>query len=101
MGLPFLFSWTGVSRVTFVTLGILVICYSLLTDYEFGLIRVLRIRFHLLLDALFGLAMLAAPMALRLPDGSRILINVIGVLSIFLSLITKIRAQGTRSNATI
>jgi hypothetical protein len=101
MGLPFLFSWTGVSRVTFVTLGILVICYSLLTDYEFGLIRVLRIRFHLLLDALFGLAMLAAPMVLRLPDEFRILIYVIGVLSIFLSLTTKIRAQGTRSDATI
>jgi hypothetical protein len=101
MGLPFLFSWTGASRVTFVTLGIVVICYSLLTDYEFGLIRVLRIRFHLLLDAVFGLAMLAPPMVLRLPDESRILIYVIGVLFIFLSLTTKIRAQGTRSDATM
>jgi hypothetical protein len=51
MGLPFLFGWTGATRVTFASLGILVICYSLLTDYEFGLIRVFRIRFHLLLDA--------------------------------------------------
>jgi hypothetical protein len=101
MGLPFYFGWTGAGRVTFVTLGILLICYSLLTDYEFGLIRVLRIRFHLLLDALFGLAMLAAPTLLDLPNDSRIPVYVIGILSLFLSLTTKIRAQGTRSDATI
>jgi hypothetical protein len=92
VGLPFHFGWTGTSRIAFVTLGFLVICYSLLTDYE---------RFHLLLDALFGLAMLAAPTLLRLPDDSRIPVYVIGALSLFLSLTTKIRAQGTRSDATI
>lgn len=100
MGLPFLFGWTGASRLTFATRGILVICYSLLTDYEFGLIRVLRIRFHLLLDALFGFAMLAAPTLLRLPNDSRVPVYVIGALSLFLSVTTKIRAQGTRSDAT-
>jgi hypothetical protein len=84
MGFPFLFGWTGASRVTFATLGILVICYSLLTDYELGLVRVLRIRFHLLLDALFGLAMLAAPMLLHLPNNYRIPVYAIGVLSLFL-----------------
>jgi hypothetical protein len=101
VGLPFYFGWTGASRFTFVTLGVLVICYSLLTDYELGLVRVLRIRFHLLLDALFGLAMLAIPMLLHLPNDSRIPVYVIGVLSLLLSLTTKIRAQGTRSDATI
>jgi hypothetical protein len=33
VGLPFYFGWTGTSRIAFVTLGLLVICYSLLTDY--------------------------------------------------------------------
>jgi hypothetical protein len=101
MGLPFQFGWTGASRITFVTMGTLVICYSLLTDYEFGLIRVFRIRFHLLLDALFGFAMLAAPTLLDLPNDSRIPVYVIGGLSLFLSLTTKNRAQGTRSDVTI
>jgi hypothetical protein len=84
-----------------VTLGLLVIGYSLLTDYELGLVRVLRIRFYLLLDALFGYAMLASPLLLRLPDNSRILVYVIGLLSLFLSFTTKIRAQGTRLDAAI
>jgi hypothetical protein len=100
-GLPFYYNWTGAPRVAFVALGVLVICYSLLTDYELGLIRVLRIRFHLLLDALFGLAMLAAPTLLNLPHDSHISVYVIGVLSLFLSLTTRIRAQGTRSHATV
>jgi hypothetical protein len=60
-GLPFYYNWTRATGVAFVALGLLVICYSLLTDCELGLVRVLRIRFHQLLDALFGLAMLTAP----------------------------------------
>jgi hypothetical protein len=101
VGFPFYYGLTGASRATFVALGLFVIVYSLLTDYELGLVRVLRIRFHLLLDALFGLAMLAAPTVLRLPDDGRIPVYVIGVLSLLLSLTTKIRAQGTRSDAAI
>src|ERR1700710_1283596 len=90
VALPFYYGWTGPSRVTFVTLGLLVICYSLLTDYELGLVRVLRIRFHLLLDALFGLAMLAAPALLRLPGETGVPVYVIGALSLLLSVTTKI-----------
>jgi hypothetical protein len=101
VGLPFRFGWTATRRVAFVTLGLLVIRYRLLTDYELGLVRALRIRFHLLLDALFGLAMVAAPTLLRLPDDTRNPVYVIGVLSLILSVITKIRAQGSRSDATI
>jgi hypothetical protein len=98
VGLPFYFGWIGTGRIAFVTLGLLVICYSLLTDYELGLVRVLRIRFHLLLD---GLAMLAAPTWLRLPGDARVPVYVIGVLSLVLSVTTKIRAQGTRSDTSI
>ena len=100
VGFPFYYGLTGASRATFVRLGLFVIVYSLLTDYELGLVRVLRIRFHLLLDALFGLAMVAAPTLLRLPNGSRTSVYVIGVLSLVLSVTTKIRALGTRSDTT-
>ena len=44
-----------------------------------------EIRFHLLLDALFGFAMLAAPTLLRVPIDTRVPVYVIGVLSLFLS----------------
>jgi hypothetical protein len=50
---------------------------------------------------LFGIAMLAAPTLLHLPDDFRMPVYVIGVLSLFLCLTTKIRAQGTHSNVAI
>ena len=101
IALPIYFAWTGSARIFFMTLGVVVICYSMLTDYEFGLIKILRIRFHLLLDALFGIAMLAAPTLLHLPIDSRAIVYVIGALSILLSFTTKIRAHGTGSQAAV
>jgi hypothetical protein len=96
IALPFHFGWTGGERAIFITLGLFVICYSLLTDYELGVIRFLRIRFHLLLDALFGIVMLTFPTVLHLANDTRTPVYVIGVLSILLSLTTKVRAHGTR-----
>jgi hypothetical protein len=93
---PFHFGWTGGERAIFITLGLFVICYSLLTDYELGVIPFLRIRFHLLLDALFGIVMLTFPTVLHLANDTRTPVYVIGVLSILLSLTTKVRAHGTR-----
>jgi hypothetical protein len=101
MVLPFYFGWAESRRVAFVALGFLVICYSLLTDYELGLFRILRIRFHLLLDTLFGITMLLAPTLLSIPSNGSAPVYSIGVLSILLSFTTKIRAQGTRSQAAI
>jgi len=95
--LPFYFEWTGNARHVFVALGLAVILYSLLTDYEFGAIRFLRIRIHLLLDFLFGVAMISAPPLLHLAGGGSGIVYAIGALSILLSLTTKIRAQGTGS----
>jgi hypothetical protein len=99
IALPLYFEWAESPRVAFVALGLLVIVYSLLTDYELGFFRLLRIRFHLLLDALFGIGMLLAPTLLSLPPSGRALIYVIGGLSIFLSCTTNIRAQGTQARA--
>lgn len=99
VSMPFHFGWTGTVRIVFVTLGIIVVCYSLLTDYELGLLRLLRIRFHLLLDASFGIAVLAAPMLLHLPTGNSTIVYVIGALSVLLSFTTKIRVPGTGSEA--
>jgi hypothetical protein len=100
-GLPFYYGWTGTQRTTFVVLGAFVIAYSLVTDYEAGLVRFLRIRFHLLLDAIFGLAMLFLPSLLDLPAPERLPVYAIGVLALILAATTKIRAQGTHSHASL
>jgi hypothetical protein len=100
MVLPFYFGWTGPERAAFVALGAFVILYSLLTDYEMGLIRLLRIRVHLLLDALFGIVLLAMPTLFEIYAGA-LSVYVIGALALPFAATTKTRAHGTRSEATI
>jgi SPW repeat len=44
-----------------VLLGAAAIVYSLLTDYELGIARLISVRAHLVLDALSGMLLLASP----------------------------------------
>ncbi|WP_276121907.1 SPW repeat domain-containing protein [Pararhizobium qamdonense] len=95
MILPFMLGLQDTPRVTLFLLGAIVILYSLGTDYELGAIRFLRIRFHLVLDALFGVAMLAAPWIVSFPSDARWPVYAIGVLALVLAATTEIRAVGT------
>ena len=66
--------------------------YALLTDYEFGLKRVLPMRAHLALDVLAGVALAATPFATRASKrGLRHWLPhaVIGANEVFLALTTK------------
>lgn len=95
IGLPFVLGLQGSQRWTLIALGVAVIVYSALTDYEAGVVRYLRIRFHLLLDAVFGLAMLLTPWLLDFPLDARWPNYVIGVLALILVAITEVRALGS------
>lgn len=95
IGLPLALDFTGTGRLALIALGSFVILYSLLTDYEFGAVRFLRLRFHLLLDALVGIALLALPWLGMVATELKWLISGIGLLSLFLAATTKVRALGT------
>jgi hypothetical protein len=95
IGLPFFLGLQDTPRTVLVVLGVIVILYSLATDYELGAVRFLRIRFHLLLDGLFGAAMLISPWLFNFPVDSRWPVYVIGVLALVLTMTTQIRAEGT------
>lgn len=95
IALPFYFGWLGPGRIAFIAIGAVVIVYSGLTDYELGLVRYLRIRFHPLLDAIFGVAMVALPLVWGIPDDHRPLIYTIGIAALLLAATMKTRAEGT------
>jgi hypothetical protein len=95
IGLPFFLGLNDAPRLVLVVLGLSVILYSLLTDYEFGAVRFLRIRFHLVLDALFGAAMLVSPWLFSFPINNRWPVYLVGVLALILAATTQIRAEGT------
>ena len=60
---PWLFGFHDNRAATLVPLllGVGVICYSLVTRYELGLIPVIAMRGHVLLDLMGGLLLLASP----------------------------------------
>lgn len=97
IALPIAFSLQGAALLALVGLGVLAIGYSLLTDYELGVVRFLRVRFHLALDFAFGVALLLTPTIFDLPSALHLPVYAIGVLAIVLAWITKIRATGTAS----
>lgn len=95
IALPFMLGLQNSQKWALVAIGLLVIIYSALTDYELGLVRYLRIRFHLLLDAVFGLAMVSTPSLLDFPADARWPNYVFGVLAFVLVAVTDVRALGT------
>jgi uncharacterized YccA/Bax inhibitor family protein len=93
IGLPFLFGWTGSQRWTLIALGAFAILYSLCTDYELGAVRLVPMRTHLLLDAVFGVLMLVLPWALNFSQDSHLPMSVIGILALILTVTTKTHAR--------
>ncbi len=62
--LPFLLGLSGIALWLSVAAGAGLIGYSLLTDYRFGVVRLLSFDLHLILDLSAGVAFIAAPFLL-------------------------------------
>ena len=93
--LPFALGLQRAQQWTLIGLGLVVVLYSAVTDYEMGLMRYLRIRFHLALDAVFGLAVLLSPWLLDFPANARWPNYALGALALVLVAVTDVRAIGT------
>lgn len=66
---PKLFGFSGgIEAQIPVVLGIATIVYSLITNYELGLIKVLPFRAHLTLDVLSGIFLAASPWLFQFAD---------------------------------
>ena len=58
----------GAATIIPIVLGLGAVLYSLLTDYEGGLIRLLPFRIHLLIDAVSAAVFLVSPFLLHMGD---------------------------------
>lgn len=79
---PFLLGLGGSSSLAVwlsVATGIAVIVLSLLTDYRYGLLRLIPFKGHLLVDALVGLAFVMIPFVVGFEGRDAIFYWVIGV----------------------
>jgi hypothetical protein len=88
IGAPWLlgFDYGGAETVVFVIFGVTAIFYSLFTDYELGVARMLNMRIHLLLDIAAGLFLAASPWLFGFADDVMIPHIVFGAFSVLVAL---------------
>src|SRR4051794_33830415 len=92
LGLPYMLdAWTGDGAKIWVpmALGIGIILYSLFTAYELGLMKILPMPVHLLLDALAGLLLALSPYLFGFADRVAMPYVLLGLLAIVVSLMTR------------
>jgi hypothetical protein len=97
---PWLFGFADRGAETWlpVMLGAGAILYSLVTDYELGLVRMLSMRAHLGLDVLSGLLLAASPWLFGFSEYVYLPHLLLGVLEIGVALFTE-RVPGDRGHA--
>lgn len=78
----------GAASTILVILGAGVILYSLLTDYEMGLLKVLGMKTHLMIDLIGGLFLIASPWIFGFADETFWPFVIFGVLEVGASLMT-------------
>ncbi len=90
IALPWLFDWNDSAKWILTILGAGVILYSLLTNYELGVIKVIPMGAHLMIDLAGGVVLIVAPFIFDVqPDAARWTMVVLGVLEIGASLMTR------------
>jgi hypothetical protein len=78
-----------VAAKVFIYLGILTTVYSALTRYELGLIKVLPMKVHLLLDIISGIFLAASPWLFGFADVLYLPYILLGLFEVVVSCITK------------
>jgi hypothetical protein len=72
-----------------VTLGVLTIIYSLMTNYELGVSRLIPMRYHLLLDIANGVILALSPWLFGFADHIWVPYVLTGIAEIIISSLTK------------
>ena len=83
----------------FVLLGLAAIGYSLLTAYEFGLVRRIPMPVHLALDAASGVLLAVSPWLFGFHDRVYIPHIVFGLFEILASLVTQTQPRGRAASS--
>lgn len=87
------FATGGAEQRVAVILGIAVLVYSLLTNYEYGLFKVISFRAHLTLDVISGLLLAVSPWVFQFSDRVWLPHLVLGLLEVGAVLMTRTAAS--------
>ena len=93
---PFVFGFAdgGPAQWLPILTGVAVIGYSLLTDYEFGAVRRIAVKSHLVLDGGLGVLLAASPWLFGFADRVYWPHVLLGLFSVVMSLVTETDVRG-------
>ena len=88
---PWIFGFAdgGAEQWVPVILGLGTIFYSLITDYEYGLLKVLSVKAHLMIDLIAGIFLAASPWIFGFADDVYLPHLILGIAEIGASCFTK------------
>lgn len=69
--------------------GVCVFLYSMFTDYEYGVLRILPIRLHLALDVTAGIILIATGILAGLGAWTWLVVSILGVVELLAVLLTR------------
>jgi hypothetical protein len=81
----------------FMILGVMAVIYSIFTNYELGIIRILSVKTHLLLDILSGIVLAASPWIFGFSEEVYVPHVAFGLFEIVAGLITHTKAWANSS----
>ena len=88
--IPFLWTFPNeTASAIFIWLGVGTILYSLLTNYELGLFKVIPMKVHLFIDVFGGLFLLASPWLFGFSDEIFLPFVILGAVEILAGFMTK------------
>ncbi len=101
MGSPWLLGFAEARGETWipVILGTTMLIYSLFTDYEYGAMKVLPMRAHLLIDLVSGVLLAASPWIFGFADYVYLPHLLLGIAEIGAALVTKTAPAYERGHA--
>ena len=93
---PWLFNYVKMGQETLVpvVMGAAAVLYSLLTNYEFGAIKVIQMRVHLVLDFANGVILAASPWIFGFSDVVYLPHLILGISEIAVVLMTEPKPRG-------
>ena len=86
--IPFVYKVSTLPKWILLLCGLITVLYSVFTNYEMGVIPLVSIKGHLIIDGLVGFFLVLSPMIFGFVNEVYIPFLAIGVLVILISLIT-------------
>ena len=88
---PWLFDFAngGAAQWISIILGLSALLYSLMTDYELGLLKIISVKAHLMIDLISGIFLAASPWIFGFADDVYLPHLILGIAEIGASLMTK------------